>query len=475
MKNPNGGNTLKNKKILITVFTLLALLFLVGPYFMGKLAKDKMDQDLVTLSKMPGYALKINSYEQGWFTSKAVISYGFDQHTIDILTKNQEFEKEDQALKDLVEQGLIFDITLAHGPVTFQNGLKFGLFSFEGNLQYAELVKFLKITENIPLLSLQAHISYFGNMSVALTGHPFEVKDDPAIDSAKFKGLQFSVEINKDISHYELDGVLEGFEIISPKVTMTMNEISLQSTSDRLNDFLWTGKGVSNIDDIIVSNGDNNLFTLKDLTSHYSIEKQDEKNVKVSMDLNIGQLFLQKLNITEMSTDIKISNIGIQALTDYINAAYGNDPREITLAGIKLTQNSPEMILEKLSFKIGEGYFDSKGKLSIKGAEDITLEQFPVYAKQNFMADIQISFNKTLGEQITLFSLRQQLNGIKDPAALPTEEQLLQMAQMQTSLALQSSVQQGMLTQDEAKYSAHIEMKEGKTLVNGKDMPVPGL
>lgn len=466
---------MKNKKILIALISVAAVLFLMAPYFMGILAKNKIDQHSEILSNIPGYVFKVKTYEKGWFTSEAVISYGFDQHTLEIMKGKSPLNEENKAILDALEKGLIFDISIAHGPVTFQNGVDFSLFSLDGNVRDGDLVNILKITTDWPLLTLDGDVSYAGNMTFNLTGSSFTVSNKDKMQDLTFKGMKFTANINRDISHYFIQGKLNGLQVTTSNATMVVQNIRIESEADRLNDFLWVGKGTSTIEEVSTSNSGTSLFSLKDFFSSYTIGKQDDVSLQATIDLKIAQTNIPHLNLENIKTNLKISNIDIAGLTDYVRAVYDIRPEELSLVGLKMIQRSPEMTVKNIHFEIGDSAFDSTGKFSLDGKGIDSIDHMRKTLKKSYKADVSVSFDKGIAEQLTLFSLRQKMRALKSQSSSPTEEQLVQMAQMQTGLALQSSVQQGLLNLDGELYRSHIEIKEGKTLINGKEMKVPGL
>ncbi|MCF6214641.1 MAG: YdgA family protein [Emcibacter sp.] len=497
---------MKNKKILGLVVGVI-LIFAIMPYFIGNMAKKNVAELAEEISQIPGYSLKIQTYDQGWFSSRAVVSYGFDEHTLNILGASiDEQEELDKDVYDFLKKGFIFDIAIAHGPVTFQNGVNFALMSLSGTLQDIDHPEYYAIKENnnlISLLDIFASVSYLGNINFKASVPAFKadnaskIAEDEASKhvSINFKGMNFQGNINSAIDEYTASFNLSGLSFQTSDAGLSLEEISGHADGYKVNELLWLGKGSTKLGHINFSEPVKNIsFLLNNITSEYNLDKENETALTMYLSAKVSDFTSQAIGLKNIIVDMNINHINLEAITDYaksIQDSYQNLDGETPTAeqtaaniqniaartGEKILKSSPELIINKLDFLMNDGFYKSKGKLSFDGTELENISQLsdPVALNKRLTITSHITFDTALAKAIATIGLKQQLTaGGVDMANMPPE-QIDQMINVQTTTALQTFINQGYLRQDGEEYTLDLELKDGVRLINGKPLAIPGM
>tara|TARA_R110002096_G_scaffold113779_4_gene247131 strand:- start:2547 stop:4034 length:1488 start_codon:yes stop_codon:yes gene_type:complete len=493
------GNLVNNKKVIGLL--LAGVVFFGGaPYLVGDMARNTLQQQAEQISEIPGYALNIKSYDQGWFTSHAVITYGFDQHTLNIMQKDTaDKSPEDDALLSLLKEGLTFDLNIAHGPVTFQNGINFALMTLDGKLQDInhEAYKTFKQKAQInSLMQLAAKVSYGGSTTIEMNSPAFKA-DYSDIAGQRliiaYDGMTASTTINAAMDKYDAHVTLNKMNLENDKVKVVMGLIQADVSGDKLNDHLWLGKGTTTFTEMMIMMPTGNL-QLKNLYSEYDLAKESEKALTLKALLSSKEFSIPQLSLKDVTLDIEANHLDLAAVTDYvksIQALYktedGSPPTEQEIAvktqriatrvGEQLIKGSPEIIIKKLDFSMGNGRLQGTSKLNINGEnlQNIKVLSDPVALNKRLINTTDITFDKPLATAIMELTMKQQMAAAgMDLSALPPE-QLSQTVKVQTSMMLQQMVNQGYFTQNGDTFNSHFEMKDGKRLINGKQLALPGM
>ncbi|MBL4645445.1 MAG: YdgA family protein [Rhizobiales bacterium] len=487
---------MKNKKLLS--LGLIVVLFLgITPYFVGNMARGNIEKQAALLSQIPGYTLKIHAYDQGWFTSHVAISYGFDEHTLNILKDSKDV---DQNFFDLLNRGLTLDLTVAHGPVTFQNGLNFALLTLSGKLQDIDNEAYREFKAKTKIDSLAktfVSVSYGGTTSIKAHSPSFKA-DYTAISGKKLiihsAGMEMQATINAALDEYDADMHMDELSMEIDDSTIVLNKMNIRTSGFRINDYIWSGKGSTSIGKFSIISPKDLSFSLRNLNTDYNFSRESDAALAFHGTFNVKTINANKTDLKDIQLSFDLKHLDIEALIDYVKSikgAYQSQNEEIptpeqtaaniqvitTRVGQKLIKGSPELIVHNLNFLIGEGYFESDGKMSINGKDldNIELLSDPVTLNKRLAATVKIKFNEALARALTTIGVEAQLAaGGVSVNSLPTE-QLEQMINVQTSAALQTFIAQGYIQLKDDVYSAHLHMKDGQGLINGKPLPIPGL
>ncbi len=497
---------MKNKKILSLIVGVI-LIFAIMPYFIGNMAKKNIAELAKEISQIPGYILEIQTYDQGWFSSRAVVSYGFDEHTLNILGASiDEQEGFDKDTYEFLKKGFTLDITIAHGPVTLQNGVNFALMSLSGTLQDIDHPEYYAIKENNNLISLFdifASVSYLGNINFTASVPAFkadnasETAEDETVKHVRmnFQGMNFQGNINSAIDEYTASFSFPGLSFQTSEGSLSLTEISGHADGHKVNELLWLGKGSTNLGHINFSETVKNIsFSLNNITSEYNLDKESETALTMYFATKVSDFTSPDIELKNIIFDMNVNHLSLNAITDYarsIQDSYqtldGETPTAeqtaanlqiiAARAGEKILKGSPEIIINNLDFLMNDGVFKSDGKLSFDGSELENIAQLsdPLVLNKKLVVTSHITFDTALAKAIATIGLKQQLTaGGMNMASMPPE-QIDQMINTQVTTALQTFINQGYLTQDGEKYSLELEVKDGISLINGKPLAIPGM
>ncbi len=491
---------MKNKKVISLVIVII-LIFGVAPYFVGNTARENIEKQAVLISQTPGYSLNIREYDQGWFTSRAVIAYGFDEHTLNILGKSEKKE-DDKEIFNVLKDGFVFEVNIAHGPVTFQNGVNFAIMTMTGKLQDINHEAFRKIKEaskTDSFLNLFASVSYGGTTNIDMQSPSLKI-DYSDIAGQKmiidYSGMDMQATLNAALDEYNIHFNLDQLKMNLADADIIFKKMVISANGTKINDYLWLGSGETNAGEFTISNPKAKAMTMSfiDFDSEYSLLKESEDALTMNWKSDGRKIMASGVELENFKLDLDINHLDIAAITDYAKSiqesyqtADGKTPTPEEIAaktqviairvGEQIIKKSPELVINSLSFTMGEGYYKSDGTLSIngKGLENIQQLSDPIALNKRLAVLVNIDFNKALAKAITAIAMKKQMAaGGVDVATMPPE-QLDQMIDVQSSAALQSFVNQGYFIQDGEKYTTSFRMKDGQRLINGKPLPIPGM
>ncbi|WP_138380214.1 YdgA family protein [Luteithermobacter gelatinilyticus] len=491
----------RKRLTLTSLLGVVVIILGVLPYFFGDKARETLEQQAAVISDIPGYALVIKDYEQGWFTSHVVFNFGFDAHTIEIMEESEAQNDAERVLLDLLKAGADFEATVAHGPVTFQNGLNFALLSLEGRLKDidSQLYQDFRKLAGVPnFLNFHTVIAYNGVTTADVTSPAFKAalptnqEQQITIESG---GLTSHTTVNADVTHYVTEAKMPLFKFEATEGGIMLKDMYLSMQADRLNDYLWLGQGETEIGEITALVAGKSSFSLKNLKTTHEINRESDDTLQASLKMTLSQAGAGGNNVTDGILDLTFNRLDIDGLTRYVEEIQAISLTEddqpplteeeiaqktmdiISRTGFLLAQRSPEMSINSLKFKFGEGNFAGIGTVALKGEGLKKLETLndPQTLLSRLAVDLTAGFDQALAEAIVTIGMKQQMAGTGiDMSHLP-EEQLQQAVNIQTTLMLQTYVNQGLIVVDEENglYNAHIEIKNGQQLINGKPLDIP--
>jgi len=493
----------KYKKLLSAILVIIAALA-GAPYFVGDLARENIERQAAEISKIPGYSLKIRQYDQGWFTSHAVIAYGFDEHTLNIMRGSDDADGLDKAAIAALTEGLVFDATIAHGPVTLQNGLNFALLTLSSKLRdidHEAYRQFKQRADIDSLAELDAVVSYGG--ATRLHGHsPAFMADYSDLAGKKmiinFAGIDIRTSVSAATDQYDMALQLEHLALDMAEGKLNIDQAGARAEGQKINQYLWTGKGASTIGRLDFTAPPGLSLSLENFTSDYDFGRENGRKNESDLTLHwrsaVGELLTSDVSLKNFTLDLDLTHLDREALTDYVRSirqSYENTGETpptaaetaskmqaiATRVGERLLKNSPELIINKLAFQMGGGFFDSDAHLTINGdgLDNIRQLSDPVALNKRLTNLANIRFDKNMAVALTAIGMEKQMTAAgMDVSQLP-KEQFRQMIDVQASTLLQNFVNQGYFEQNGVQFSTRFEMKDGQRLVNGKPLPIPGM
>ncbi|WP_417318958.1 YdgA family protein [Emcibacter sp.] len=488
---------------------ILVVIFGILPWFFGNMAHKKLEEQAVVVSKLPGYTLTIQEYDQGWFSSRAVFNLGFDEHMLEVFEKSENKDNMDRTIMELFRHGMVFETDIAHGPVTFQDGINFALLTSKSNLQDFDTESFRIFKENSRieyLLQGFSRVTYFGTIEGTFSSPAFSSRftnpkgQEIVID---FGGFEGETTMEADLSYYDLEAVMPGVTISSQDGSFTIWTIRMEAEAERLNDYLWLGEGETSMKSVEFSAPGKAPFNLDKLKITYDMKKESDKDLSFALAFTIDKIAgkesaeaTDEIIIEDIELDTVAHRLEIGALTEYVKGVQEvsslmyqtTSPEEqkaqaealaqvIGSAGQKLLLNSPELEIKALDFKFNGGSFDGDGvaKINAEGLTDAQALAVPEELTRRLDLDLTARFDQPLAEALVLMGMKKQMaaSGM-DMSALPPE-QVKEAVGVQTSMMLQVYVQQGLIVAGEKEntFKSRIQIKDGQQMVNGKAIQLP--
>lgn len=482
---------MNKRKVIIGSFLLLGILiFGVSPHFLGKRAEEQMALFAEAVNEAPGYQLDLKSYDRGWFSSHALLNISFDTATILALENQPEpLADEDRALLGIMDQGILLELDISHGPVIFKDGIDFALMKTHGAITYED--------SDIDNFSINGRISYDGASEFRIYSKGFETEisaEKPVW--AKIEKFDFQLSLNSAVDQMEMFLEMPSLEITQKGAfSFHVKGVRFSATGDRIIDLLWAQDALAEISEISFSSTNIPTIQMEGFSFKSVLARQDENSLNIDMNFALNHVGFAEQNIDSIVYDVSLRNIDIKAMMDYMGniekiQKYNSrlvrtlDPTELAkleemalTIGLKFLRRSPEMTVSRLAFKYGEGLFENDSLLQFSGEslDNITaLRNTPEIIK-HLAVESNITFNKVLFHDIMKIFTLQKMEKSGIDTSLLTPEQLDQTIALQSSAMLKGFVGQGFLTEDNDLYKSHISFKEGIPLVNGKAFGPPGM
>ncbi|NOZ43047.1 MAG: YdgA family protein [Alphaproteobacteria bacterium] len=476
---------MKNKKFLSLIIVIILALGTV-PYIIGNIARNKITQMANQISQMPGYTLKISKYDQGWFSSHAVIAYGLDQHTLNILEKS--VKKDDRGMLTLLKKGLIFDVTIDHGPIILQDGIDFDLLTLSGHLQNTGSNSVKQKAKTTGLINLFATVSYRGASKITLNSPAFTT------DHSNFTGMEINISLNSALDHYNARAKINKFSANIAKTTIILKQIDTAFSGSRINKYLWLGKGTVSLGKLSISVPNKPLFSLEGVTSNYTLDKENDTALTMHWQSRLAALVAADVSLKDFQMNLDVNHLDIAAMTDYIKSiqdVYQTTkgtpltPQQTaariqaisTRIGEKILKKSPELIINELDFSLGGGVLKSNGMVTFNGQELENIQQLsnPLELNKRLIARANLNFNTKLATAIIAIGFKRRMAARGVDISRISKPRLDKAVNSRTMILLQNFVARGYLKRNGTDYSTRFDMKNGHRTINGKALPVvPG-
>jgi uncharacterized protein YdgA (DUF945 family) len=476
---------LKNTKLLGAI-VIAAIIIFIAPRFVGNYAYKTLQKAERSINELPLYRLKIIEYDQGWFSSKAKVNIHIASAALDKITKSMDRTSK-ESLNDFKDNGLTFDINIAHGPVMLLDGLHFGLVTtkseFRPNLDDNDF----KLTLNIDVIN---RINLLGNINSRVTNSAIDII---TTDKNEFKlsPIEYSVDINSDFDHYSFDVNKVNLTVKQKNGTeFELKGLSMKGEGSKINDFLWTSEQKLDVTNMNTVKNGKELFNLNNLNYYINIDKLDSETLKVIFKLASSELTVDAAKINDINYNMTLSKLSIKELSNLAelnnkvedleflsaeNTAITRDIRkELTqnmlTSGLNILKNSPELNIDELSFKMGDGFFKGHATSNVLGdliTANMTANDFK-YFKNFMVANMDITFNE---EMVIKMS---ELSVLKNPRiAAMKKDQIREIASKQAIILLALAIAEKYLLKEGNLYKSSGEFKNNKLTVNGKDVPLP--
>ena len=259
--------------VFTALLVVMAVTTIVSPVITGTIAKSAYLEQIDNIPSQAGFHINHNSYEQGWFSSKAE-----SELIIDI--GHPEFQS----------LNLIFNSNITHGPVLKdEDGLKLGL-------AYSEIsTKLTNLPEELQLMVEDTFSDYSFDLT-AFIGFDQEIKttfifpehksevDDISYD---FGGLEIFAVGDLAMENSKGDIQLDSSSVESDDVVLSFSDSHGDFNFNKVNDYLYLGTA-------------NFMMPSIDVKSNTFNVKLNELNVLAETKENAGKIDLyEQISVKE--------------------------------------------------------------------------------------------------------------------------------------------------------------------------------
>ncbi len=366
---------------------------------------------------------------------------------------------------------------IKHGPFA-GGGLAFAKVDTELVFDDKVQLEIDKVFAGKKPLTLSTVMNWSGGGTTDVNSPAANVTIQQGAATLNWHGLQGKIHFTKDLASYKADVSSAGLEFTGgpKKEMMKIGTMQIQSDKKRLGEsaFLYTGKDNGTIKEMSFSNeaDPSKAFSLNDIAYVGDmteaggfvdmVAKMGAKNFAIGADTYGGAHYDFTIKHLHAATLEKL----IKSFGDFYSGKH-KTPEEMMAAsmapwknyGPEILKHNPEFIIDRVSFATADGEAVLKANVKIPGA---TAED--VANPMTLIPKIDASADFTLPEALVA-----KLAG----AGKQTDEEKATAAEMMQQ-QLQSAEQQGYIVRADKLIKTHFEWKNGKGMVNGKPLPMPG-
>lgn len=444
------------KRILIGV-ALLALLLVVAPWGIGKVAESRVDASLEQLIEAAPYlTIAERRYTAGWFSSEQEVTFEVTGPRV------RAIEAPDAAPPRFTVRNEIL-----HGPVLGFSG--FGIARVNSRILPGDALrqKMMATLGTDEPLRVSTRIGFFGGRTTTLTSEPRKVKLKRGATELSWDDLSVSVSYSRDLDSLEIEGDWPRVALRSlaggPE-GLEIEGISMEGASERIAGDLYDSDFKLHIANAKLVDAAGKSLEAADI--RYEIDTEVDGDF-VSIALRVGggaakgkDLEMFGGELEEVHYDFTLRRLNAKTLAGLMTAikeSYSKPPvpgvsAEISAYGpikqrvMDLFEHDPELAIDRigLATKDGEAYL--QGVLRTRGVTEQDLE----VGGLGLLAKVEGDFKFQAAQ-----ALVDSIEGGADWA--------------------NQVVEQGLLIRQGEKLVSHIEYVAGDLKVNGKLQAIPGL
>ncbi|TRX54965.1 DUF945 family protein [Thalassomonas sp. M1454] len=279
--------------------SLLGLLVVISPYFIGQQAEDEVRSMYSKISKSTGYDIEISQYQQGWFNSNATIILKIPMPV--------EYDTGIEYLSFVSEQ------KIQHGPILFtSNGFGLGIADIEYQVSLPkQLADILPSELQVPkdTLSIASRLAFNGDIESSTHLRAFDLTIDNALFSVKEAHLNSSMTMAGEMA---MSGNWQGFTISEDNTeVLSLANLAISSKQKLIRGEIFSQNALSTGEVVI----DIEQMSIHDLTSSAKISNRNSQIKLVISELDDLLSIDALLNSKEIDIDDhKYTNFNYQVI-----------------------------------------------------------------------------------------------------------------------------------------------------------------
>lgn len=482
------------KKSLLVASIVVAGTALVAPTFVGMNLEAQVKQQVHNLNDTVGYKAKVVEYRNSWFNSSAIIELSFDTDAANSATSYN-----DQPV-GLGELSTTVTMTASHGPVLVDNGLSLGWLSLNAQVDGKAISNHIDVLDDLPLYQIDTHTNLLGqhtfqdklaqfNFDCSECEHPLEFTVQP------YSGMG---EVKSDLVTYQGQGADMVF--YTQQGELNISGIDMTFTGEVPVEELFTmgmydSDGKINIQNMVFTKTSGDVALSMRGLSLETWSKVDETSgfADLAVAYSLAEFVDGKNNGRDFDFEMQFKQIDSEFFAAYdsflkesaaamdssVEGASNNQELTNIMDNflqthvLALLKAEPQMLITKLNGEFDQGKFNGQMNSQLVGIdaipEDISNKHFWV---AHTVADAKLAGDKALFQHWAALTVASQIRANPQAQGMP-EEQIIQIAQQQSSTVVNSLLQQGLLKEDGTQYVALVSLKDLELKVNDKPMPLP--
>lgn len=496
------------KKLGIIV-VVLAVVLLVAPFGIGKMAEKRLNASIDRfIEEVPYFKVSERTWSGGWFTSKQTVTFELADTFAKLvgaapaMAAAMEADEDAEAEAAMTAEGTELDAMAAaadaegdddseespfaglpdgtpfrftihndvlHGPILGSAGV--GLARVDTHLDLTDEVR-QKIQEVFgtekPALQMRTRVSFFGGGTTTFKseGRKLDVKEKDV--EFTYDTFKLSVGYSRNADSYDIDGGLPRIEVkdASDGTHFVLTGLTIDGDGKRVLDDLYDGDFAFKVKEVdIKGKGGSGDMLIQD--AHY-IVKQETKNDFVNMAAQFGtgviksnELKMVNIEVKEIHYDFSLRHLHAPTLakiTGAMKTAYTmalSDPSQLESAVVaplmenatELLKHDPEFGIDRIGLVTPEGEIMAKGLIKLIGA-----------TPEDFTAGGGMGLVGKLDADITITASQKVLEKFPNGATMAG-----------------GAVDAGYAKRDGDKLVCQITFKAGQLLINGKPQSIPGV
>lgn len=462
------------KKVIVAVVCVFLAVLLLAPVYGGKKAQTTLN-DLVThINLAAPNSAEWASYEQGWFTSEAVLKINLSTY---------------MGLAPATDEGALIiplQLDLHHGPFIIDDGLTSGWFK---GRWYLDDEHEAWVAENI---QVEGDGPFFiSTFTMALTGVVMFYEQTLPFSIATKAGV-FSMDGYAGHGVYRPYGALNyqgGFasaSILSGEGNILLEGAEVELTSElhkKVGAFAVPGEANFKLQKIAMINESNSVFVLEDLafSSAFAITQKQPAAGDVRMKMALGRAEVLGETITDAVVDIALLRMSVAFYNQYMQQMQTTNAENPKLMGLQLLSLvnkellplGPELLIKQVGFSAPEGQLLISGHLRIP--EGATQGQAsPLVLVDQIEAQLSVLVDKPLA-----FKLAEQSAAQNIDEEMFASGNVLNQAERDATIKDRAAMQvdmlllQGFIADKGDKFETHVSFEKGVAVINEQTIPLP--
>lgn len=466
----------------IIIIVVLAVAAAIGlPPVVGSRAETTLRAQIEQMDENPMFAMRVAEYERGWFSSQANVEIAFDERYAELLSAGNDTAAAE--LPQSLSQSISVPVNLAHGPIAMLDGPYLGWLRMRAVLDDRDAV-IAEATEELGLdylAELQGRVSFLGTFS--FDGHvpPVEYLDESG--QLSFSGITAEGMLRN--ANLIAQGEMESLLMDSAGTAVTVENISINTDSTRINHLLWSGDFAADIENLTIvdtlagAGGATEINGLS-MTGGAALDDSGEL-MKMDATYAADRILLPAGDgeVTDAQLSMTLENISVEGLTDYYEISLALDPQDpmaMTNAlgdvAARILQRNPALTLDPIRFSLDGESLSAAINLNTVNADQDDLDLTnPFVMLGLFEATVDLTAAKALVHRLAGQAAATQMRSV-DPANIPPGQDIESMATANAEVMIIGLLGQGFIADDGDNYATTINYSNGELLINGMPLPL---